>query len=259
MNKRIFLAAIICVTVWLLTAGVSFGATVLSKPLNATVRVIGKGDFSYYSDAAATQPITSITLPDVTPGGSSTFTIYVKNTGTVDETLAAGVNNMPASAGTLALTFDGLSTKTIAVGAVSKVVIKLTSPATATAGNVNFTFNVDAAQAAVTATTTTTSSTPPGTTTTTSAVATVSYNTSVQPAFNLFCVSCHGGAGGVNLGNWTQTTGSSYGLTPIVVPGNAAGSKLYQSVTSGNMSGYGMSSAQIQSLADWINQGAPNN
>lgn len=253
MKKRIILAAILCLSVWAVTAGVAFGATVFSKPLNATVKIVAKGDFTYYSDAAATQPITTIALPDVNPGGTSTFTVYVKNTGKSDVTLAAGVNNVPASTGTLALTFDGLPIKTLAVNAVSKLVGTLTAPATATAGTVNFAFNVDA--------TPLTTTTPPGgtTTTTTTTASTVSYSSSVQSAFNQYCVSCHGNSGAVNLSSYSAVMASQFNGTAIVSPGNAAGSTLYQAVTSGNMSGYGMSSAQAQSLADWINQGAPNN
>jgi mono/diheme cytochrome c family protein len=254
VKKRILLAAILCLSVWAITAGVAVGATVFSKPLNATVKVLPKGDFTYYSDAAATQPITTIALPDVNAGGTSTFTVYVKNTGKADVTIAAGVNNVPATTGTLALTFDGLPTKTLVVNAVSKLVGTLTAPATATSGTVNFAFNVDATPLATT--------TPPGGTTTTTTpptASTVSYSSSIQSAFNQYCVSCHGNSGGVNLSSYSALMASQYNGTAVVTPGNSAGSILYQVVTSGNMSGYGMSSAQAQSLADWINQGAPNN
>jgi hypothetical protein len=43
-----------------------------------------------------------------------------------------------------------------------------------------------------------------------------------------------------------------------VIPGNAAGSTLYQEVNGGGMplGGAPLSAVQIQSIADWINQGA---
>ena len=250
MKKRIVLAAIICLSVWLIFAGAAYGATVFSKSLNASVKILPKGDFSYYSDPAATQQITGITLPDVTPGGTSTFTVYVKNTSSAAEVITAGTNSVPAATGTLALTFDGQNQKTLAANAVSKVVGVLTAPSTATAGVINFTFAVNATPAAAgTATATTTTS---GSTATTSTVATVSYSSTIQPIFNQYCISCHGRAGGVNLTTYL-------GAISAVVPGNAVGSRLYQSVTTGSMTGYGMSVAQIQSLANWINQGAPNN
>jgi mono/diheme cytochrome c family protein len=232
-------------SIWAVTAGVAFGATAFSKSLNASVKVLSRGDFSFYSDPAATQLITNIALPDVNPGGTSTFTVYVKNTSKSDEILTAGINNVPAATGTLGLTFDGLSTKTLPAGAISKLVGVLTAPTTATAATVNFAFAVDALPTG-TPTTTGTTTTPPA--------SNVSYSASVQSAFNSHCITCHGNSGGVNLTSYSAVMGSG-----VVTSGNAAGSRLYQSVTSGSMTGYGMSSAQVQSLADWINQGALNN
>jgi len=246
LNKRIILATILCLSVWLITASVAYGATAFSKSLNASVKVLPKGDFSYYSDPAATQLITSIGLPDVNPGGTSTFTVYVKNTSSVDEIITAGTNNVPATTGALSLTFDGLTQTTLAANHVSKLVGSLVAPSTATAGVINFSFAVNATPATTGTTTTTTG------TTTTPTVANVSYSSTIQPIFNQYCITCHGSSGGVNLSSYSGTSSA-------VSPGNAAGSRLYQSVTTGSMTGYGMSAAQIQSLANWINQGALNN
>ena len=252
MKKRILLAIFLSLSVWLVTAGIAYGANVFTRSLNASVKVLPRGDFSFFSDLSATQPITGINLPDVTPGGTSTFTVYVKNTSTADEVLTPGTIDVPSTIGTLSLTFDGQTQKTLPANAVSTLVGTLKASTTAVAGVVNFTFAVNAAPSVNTSTTTAT--TANNTTTTTPTVANVSYASAVQSVFNRFCISCHGSAGGVTLSSYSATIN-----TGGVIPGNAAGSRLYQSVNSGSMSGYGMSAAQKQALADWINQGAPNN
>ena len=108
-----------------------------------------------------------------------------------------------------------------------------------------------------------TTTTPPPTTQTTmpptGTGVQVSYSAVIQPLMNNYCNNCHGGnspSAGINL-----TTYNS--VRSYVVPGNAAGSRLYQSLTgSSGVSrmppGGSLTSTQIQSVADWINQGALN-
>jgi len=133
------------------TAGAAFAALGISKSLTASVNVIsgptaagGSPDFAFFSDSAATVPVSSVSLPDITPGGTSSFTIYVKNTGSIAETISAGSNTIPATTGTLTLTFDGASQKNLATGAICKVSGTLQAASTAVAGPVNFTFTINA-------------------------------------------------------------------------------------------------------------------
>ena len=144
------------------------------------------------------------------------------------------------------MTFGGASQATLAPNAISKIVGTLNVGDNATPGPVSFSFGVNAATAG-------------GTTTTTTTGSLVSYASTIQPFFNQSCVSCHGSSGGTTLSSYASTMASRYNSNPIVVAGNASGSVLYQSVNGGNMSGYGVTSAQLQSLANWINQGALNN
>ena len=132
MKRRIIFTAILCLAVWLTTLGAAYGATAFTRSLNASVKVLSNANFAFFSDAAATQPVTSISLPDVTPGGTSTFTVYVKNTSSTDE-LLTGSNTVPSATGTLNLTFDGAAQKTLAANGVSKMVGTLNAPATAAA------------------------------------------------------------------------------------------------------------------------------
>ncbi|MDA0379135.1 MAG: hypothetical protein O3C45_07600 [Bacteroidetes bacterium] len=103
-------------------------------------------------------------------------------------------------------------------------------------------------------------------------VETVRFSTQVAPIFAASCSGsgCHnpGAQSGVRLGTWSQVTssvGQRYG-GPIVLPGNAAGSPLIDKLGSTPRFGVRMpdgggalSSAQIQTIATWINEGALNN
>jgi len=175
INRRVLFAVTAFVLIWAVTAGVAYGATVFQKSLSATVRVVGgEAEFEFYSNQAATQVMTSVSLPDITPGGTSTFTVYVKNTGSVTETISAGTNTVPASVGTLTLTFDGAAQKTLAPGAIARVVGTLRVDEDADDGPINFTFSVNASASGGTST-----PAPTGTT------------VSGQQLFTSYCLSCH--------------------------------------------------------------------
>ena len=107
MKNRIILAIILSLATWVIITGIAFGATLKANSINASVKVGSDSDFTFYLDPAAGQPVINITLPDVPAGGISAFTVYVKNTSTAAKIISAGTNTVPASAGTLLLTFDG--------------------------------------------------------------------------------------------------------------------------------------------------------
>jgi mono/diheme cytochrome c family protein len=109
----------------------------------------------------------------------------------------------------------------------------------------------------------TTGTSPPTTTPppiTTTGPGQVSYSRDVQPILNTYCVSCHGSRNpqeGINLSTYT-------GTRAIVRPGNGTSSRLYQSLVGANdvermPPNQRLSSAQIQTILNWINQGALNN
>lgn len=100
----------------------------------------------------------------------------------------------------------------------------------------------------------------------------VSFSQHIQPIFNANCVGCHGGSGGLyltadqsysNLVNVQAQAGCT--TEKRVQPGDASVSVLYKRV-GGTVCGERMprggnplSAADIQKIADWINQGAQNN
>jgi hypothetical protein len=127
----------------------------------------------------------------------------------------------------------------------------------ASSGTISFTLSVDAVPAS--------SSSPAGPTATptgTPGANQVSYASTVQPILTQSCSSlsiCHDNtspAAGLAYTSRTATLES-------VVPGNASNSLLYQSLIGDGAEqmpvGGTLSASQIQSIADWINQGALNN
>jgi mono/diheme cytochrome c family protein len=91
----------------------------------------------------------------------------------------------------------------------------------------------------------------------------VSYKQDIQPIFESRCTQCHSGRAatlGLHLESYTGAMhGSEYGA--VIVPGNAEESLLVEKLLAGEMPKRGpkLTSAQIQTIIDWINAGAPNN
>jgi|GEM_PF-996236 len=82
----------------------------------------------------------------------------------------------------------------------------------------------------------------------------------VRPIFQVNCVTCHGGNGGLYLDTYAHAT--TTGLhSPVVIAGDSNGSLLYQAITGtstivGRMPQGGMlSAADILSIKNWIDDG----
>lgn len=85
----------------------------------------------------------------------------------------------------------------------------------------------------------------------------ISFARDVQPLLQQRCVQCHGGrrtAGGVALSTYDQ-------VLQNVLPGNSAGTKLVQLIKDGSMprNAPPLLPSQIDTIARWIDAGAPNN
>ena len=96
-----------------------------SVPLNGTITAVNLG---IYTDSACTQTCTALTVGALNPGGTATQTVYVKNTGTVSETLTMAVNNWsPGSASSsLTLTWNQQNT-VLTVGQSVQATLTLTA------------------------------------------------------------------------------------------------------------------------------------
>ncbi|MBI2958548.1 MAG: hypothetical protein HYY32_06875 [Chloroflexi bacterium] len=255
-RTKLIVISLLSIVALSIAGGISYAATVYLKTINAHVKIVGTADISLFSDAAATQPIGMIEFGDMPQGSSQSKTFYVKNIGTADVTVSSGTSTVPSSAGALTMTFDGASQKTLDPGGISKVVATLTAPSTATVGDLSFSVSVNFVDATggTTPTTTPTTTTSPTTTPTL-----VSYSAVIRPLLNANCVGCHvasGGPAGVSLTTYA-------GLMAVVTPGNASTSLIYKALNGNGVTkmpfGGSLTAAQIQSVADWINQGALNN
>ena len=93
--------------------------------------------------------------------------------------------------------------------------------------------------------------------------ATVSFANDALPLIQSRCVNCHGGdrtEEGLNLTSHAAIlAGSEHGA--VIVPGDAANSLLVELAASQEMPKRGpkLTPPQVQSLTEWVNQGAPEN
>ncbi len=98
-------------------------------PFSGTIAGINVG---VYTDSACTVNCTGLSWGTLSPGGSATKTVYIKNTGTIPETLSMAVINwVPSNANTyLTLTWDRPS-YVLAAGSSVSATFTLTASASA--------------------------------------------------------------------------------------------------------------------------------
>jgi len=92
----------------------------------------------------------------------------------------------------------------------------------------------------------------------------VSFASKVRPIILSRCVVCHGGTHGTEEGLNMLTykflmSGSDNG--PVIIPFDAEGSKLVELISTQEMPKRGpkLTPSQVQTIVDWINQGALDN
>lgn len=88
----------------------------------------------------------------------------------------------------------------------------------------------------------------------------VSFADDVQPILQSRCVACHGGVEGLYLTDYQSTLrGGTNG--PVIIPSDPNGSRLIQYVGTGYMpyGGPPLTTAQFQTLVNWVAAGAPDN
>jgi hypothetical protein len=108
-------------------------------PLNGTVTAV---NLALYTDSGLTTPCTTLNTGMISPGGTATQTIYVKNTGTVPETLTMAVNawNPSNASSSLTLSWDR---QTYVLSAGQSIPATLTLTAAANTGSLT-TFSCNA-------------------------------------------------------------------------------------------------------------------
>jgi hypothetical protein len=120
---------------------ITAGALVSSQtiPSGGTITAVNVG---VYSNSACTSNCTSIDWGTLSPGGSTTKTIYVKNTGTIPVTLSmAPANWSPSNANNYLTVTWNRANYALAAGASVSAILTLT--ASSSAGSLtNFSFDV---------------------------------------------------------------------------------------------------------------------
>lgn len=91
----------------------------------------------------------------------------------------------------------------------------------------------------------------------------ISFANDVMPIFNASCVKCHGVEQvkeGLDMTSYAVLMAGSFN-GPVITPGDAENSFLVQQVVEGEMPKRGpkLTAEQIQTISDWVNQGALNN
>ena len=97
----------------------------------------------------------------------------------------------------------------------------------------------------------------------TSAGGPLSYDCDVQPVFNRVCTGCHGASRGLSLTTCENTqAGSAPSPRPVVIPGDAANSRLVQRISSTTAPmppiGGMLPAAEIAAITSWVNNLDPN-
>ncbi|MFQ5344222.1 MAG: c-type cytochrome domain-containing protein [Anaerolineae bacterium] len=103
----------------------------------------------------------------------------------------------------------------------------------------------------------------PAPTATPGGTATISYRQDIQPIFNRYCVSCHGGQAGLYLDSYDHVmAGSARGR--VIVPGDPQASELVRRIRGLSqprmpMGGAPLPPSDIDAIVTWIAEGTPNN
>jgi hypothetical protein len=110
--KKIPVTAVIALTIAALALTLTTAAVLSANqtvPLNGAINAVNLG---VYSDSDCTQTATALNVGSLSPGGTATQTVYIKNTGNIPETLTMTTNNWsPTNANTyLTLTWNRQNT-----------------------------------------------------------------------------------------------------------------------------------------------------
>ena len=139
--KKIPGIAIIALTITALALTLTTAAILSTNqtvPLNGTINAVNLG---VYSDSACTQTVTSLNVGTLNPGGTTSQTVYIKNTGNVAETLTMNVNNWSPTNASSSLTLTWNRQNTVLNAGIS-IQATLTLTAASNTGSLT-TFSCD--------------------------------------------------------------------------------------------------------------------
>jgi hypothetical protein len=98
--------------------------------LDGTISTVNAVNLGVYSDSACTQPTTTLSVGTISPGGTAKQTVYIKNTGNIQETLTMTISNWNPNSASSALTLTWNRQNTIlSPGASTQATLTLTAAA----------------------------------------------------------------------------------------------------------------------------------
>jgi hypothetical protein len=126
--RKIPIPAVIALVLTALALTVTTAAVLSANktvPLNGTLTTI---NLAVYTDSSCTQNATALNIGTLNPGSTATQTVYIKNTGTVPETLTMTTNNWnPTNAPTyLTLSWNRQNT-VLTAGQIIQATLTLTA------------------------------------------------------------------------------------------------------------------------------------
>lgn len=124
--KRTTMIGIIASIAIMGTVLATFGALISSRTFSNSTGVTAVG-VGVFTDSGCTNPVTSISWGMLNPGDAPTYTMYVRNNGTVSVTLTMTTSNWnpPSASGNFTVTWNQQNT-VLAAGSVIQAVLTLT-------------------------------------------------------------------------------------------------------------------------------------
>lgn len=121
----------------------AYSASTISKSVPSNGKITTSTSIGIYKNSACTQTLTAIDWGNLTAGNSTTYTIYVKNTGTTKQNLTLTTNSWsPTTASQyLTVTWDKTNT-TLTVNQVAKATLNLTVSADIDSNITSFSNNI---------------------------------------------------------------------------------------------------------------------
>jgi hypothetical protein len=143
-NKKMPAIAVIALTITTLALTLTTAALLSANqtvPLDGTISTVNAVNLGVYSDSACTQTVTALTVGTISPGGTATQTVYIKNTGNIPETLTMTTNNWAPSSASSSLTLTWNRQNTV-LNAGASIQATLTLTAASSTGSLT-TFGCD--------------------------------------------------------------------------------------------------------------------
>lgn len=144
MNVKILKAVGLMVAAGLILASAGYALGLLSySTCISSSGVIASVNLAVYWDNTCTNSVTAIDWGTISPGGSKSVQVYVKNSGNIPITLSLSTESWnPSNAGNyITLTWDYISGTKIQPGSVQKITLTLVVSSNVQ-GITNFSFNI---------------------------------------------------------------------------------------------------------------------